>query len=302
MTNFPLACVVLLGLVPPHADQDPGKPLMVDLWPGKPPEDPADGIEEKFGQGDRGIKRVDSTGHPNIAVYRPAKDKDTGAAIVVCPGGGYRMLAFEHEGTQVAEWLASIGVTAVLLKYRVPQRPGDGENKLPLQDAQRALSISRSKAAEWGIDPARIGIMGFSAGGHLAANAATNYDHRAYEPVDTADQAGCRPDFAVLVYPGGVLDRQDKEKLSAQMRITKESPATLLIVATDDKGSAPGTLKLFQALRDAGVSSELHVYASGGHGFGMRKSDQSWGSWTLRCEEWMKSRGLMRSASKTEGR
>ena len=302
MTKLPLAFVLLLAFAPAPADQDPGKPLMIDLWPGKPPGDPAEGIEEKFGQGDKGIKRVDSTARPNIAVYRPAKDKDTGATIVVCPGGGYRMLAFEHEGTQVAEWLPSIGVTAVLLKYRVPQRPGDGENKLPLQDAQRALSITRSKAAEWGIDPARIGIMGFSAGGHLAANASTNYDRRAYEPIDAADQAGCRPDFAVLVYPGGVLDRQDKDKLSAQMRITKDTPASLLVVATDDKGSAPGTLKLFQGLRDAGVSAELHVYASGGHGFGMRKSDQSWGGWTLRCEEWMRSRGLLKVAAKAEGR
>src|SRR5579864_4535989 len=252
---FSLACALQA--------QDFPKPT--DLWPGKPPGDP-DGIEEKVTPGERGIKQVASTGHPTIAIYSPAKDKNTGAAIIVAPGGGYRVLAFEHEGTQVGEWLASIGVTAVLLKYRVPQRPGDAENRAPLQDAQRAISLTRSKAVEWGIDPGRIGILGFSAGGHLAANASMNYDHRAYEAVDSADQASCRPDFAVLIYPGGVLDRQDKEKLSAQMRITKETPPTFLAVSSDDKGSAAGTIKLYQGLRDAGVSAELHIFATGGHG------------------------------------
>ena len=273
--------------------QDGPKPI--DLWPARPPGDP-EGIEEKVTAGERGIKQVASTGRPTIAVYSPAKDRNTGAAIVVAPGGGYRVLAFEHEGTQVGEWLASIGVTAVLLKYRVPRRPGDDDNKAPLQDAQRALSLTRSKAAEWGVDPARIGILGFSAGGHLAANASMNYDQRAYEAVDDADKASCRPDFAVLIYPGGVLDRQDKEKLSAQMRITKETPPAFLAVSTDDKGSAAGTLKLFQGLRDAGVSAELHVFATGGHGWGMRKSDQTFGGWTARCEEWMRARGLFKAA------
>jgi len=274
--------------------QDGPKPI--DLWPARPPGDP-EGIEEKVTPGERGIKQVASTGRPTIAVYSPAKDRNTGAAIVVAPGGGYRVLAFEHEGTQVGEWLASIGVTAVLLKYRVPRRPGDDDNKAPLQDAQRALSLTRSKAAEWGVDPARIGILGFSAGGHLAANASMNYDQRAYEAVDDADKASCRPDFAVLIYPGGVLDRQDKEKLSAQMRITKETPPAFLAVSTDDKGSAAGTLKLFQGLRDAGVSAELHVFATGGHGWGMRKSDQTFGGWTARCEEWMRARGLFKAAA-----
>jgi len=279
--------------------QDVPKP--VDLWPGKPPGDP-DGIEEKNTPGDRGLKRVDSTGHPTYLVYSPAKEKNTGAAIVVAPGGGYRMLAFEHEGTQVGEWLASIGVTAVLLKYRVPQRPGDGENKAPLQDAQRTISLTRSKAAEWGIDPARIGILGFSAGGHLAANASMNYDHRAYDAVDDADKLSCRPDFAVLIYPGGVLDREDKTKLSAQMRITPDTPPSFLAVSGDDKGSSAGTLRLFQGLRDQGVSAELHVFASGGHGWGMRKSDQTFGGWTARCEEWMRARGLLKAAAPAGGK
>ncbi|HXX92440.1 MAG TPA: alpha/beta hydrolase, partial [Planctomycetota bacterium] len=162
-------------------------------------------------------------------------------------------------------------------------------------DAQRALSIARSRAKEWGVDPDRIGILGFSAGGHLAVNAATNSDRRAYDPLDEADRASCRPDFQVLVYPGGVLDRQDRTKISSQIRITKDSPAALLVVASDDKGSAPGTLRLYEALRDAGVSAELHVFASGGHGFGMRKGDQPFASWPQRCEEWMRSRGYLKA-------
>src|SRR5438876_660654 len=142
--------------------QESAQPIVVELWPGKAPGETAE-VEEKSTPGEKGPKRVDAVAKPTIAVYRPAKEKNTGAAIVVAPGGGYRMLAFEHEGTMVAEWLTSIGVTAVLLKYRVPQRPGDAENRLPLQDAQRALSLARGKASEWGIDPARIGFMGFSA-------------------------------------------------------------------------------------------------------------------------------------------
>ena len=205
-----VAGALLLCSPAPAPRQDPPKP--VELWPGRPPGDPAEPIEEKSTP-----KRVDSTAKPTITVYKPAKERDSGAALVVAPGGGYRMLAFEHEGTQVAEWLTLIGVTCVLLTYRVPQRPGDGDNLCPLRDAQRALRLTRQNAAAWGIDPARVGILGFSAGGHLAAHAATQYDRPAYEPLDEADKQSCRPDFAVLIYPGGVLDRQDKEKLSAQM-------------------------------------------------------------------------------------
>ncbi len=282
---------------PAPARESAAKPLVIDLWPGKVPGETAEPVEEPK-PGEKGIRRITSVSRPTIIVSRPPQEKDTGAAVIVCPGGGYRILAAEHEGTDVAAWLTSIGMTAVLLKYRVPQRPGDGENRLPLQDAQRALSVVRTRSAEWGVDPARIGLLGFSAGGHLTANASTNSDRRAYEPVDDADKASCRPDFAVLIYPGGVLDRQDKERLSAQIRITKDTPPSFLVVSGDDRGAAPGTLRLYQALRDAGVSAELHVYATGGHGYGMRKSEQPWAAWSLRCEEWMKSRGLLKPASR----
>jgi acetyl esterase/lipase len=271
--------------------QDAAKPEVLQLWPGQAPGETAPGGEDKMEKG--GVVNVT---RPTIAVYRPAKDKDTGAAIVVAPGGGYRMLAITHEGTDVAAWLTSIGVTAVLLRYRVPRRPDDAEDKLPLQDAQRALSIVRSKAAEWGVDPARIGFLGFSAGGHLTANVSTNFDHRAYDAIDDADKAGCRPDFAVLVYPGGILDKQDKTKLRDQIRVSKDTPPSFLVVSTDDNGSAPGTLVLYQALRAAGVAVELHVYATGGHGYGMRKMDKPCATWPTRCEEWLRSRGLLKTS------
>ncbi len=289
--------LTLAALLSAAAQADHAKPQTIELWPGKPPGDP-ENVEAKETPGEKGPKRVDGVAKPTIAVYRPAKEKATGAAIVVCPGGGYRMLAFEHEGTDVAAWLTSIGVTAVLLKYRVPQRPGDTENRLPLQDAQRALSITRSKAAEWGVDPARIGILGFSAGGHLVANASTNFDPRAYEAVDDSDRAGCRPDFAVLVYPGGILDRQDPRKLRDYLRVRKEMPPCLFVVSNDDKGSCAGTLLMAQAVRDAGVPMELHVYASGGHGYGMRKGDKPQNAWPRRCEEWMRNLGVLKTSAK----
>src|SRR5436190_5433624 len=272
--------------------QDSPKPEIIQLWPGS--QAPGEGVpqgEDKMEKG--GVVNVT---RPTLAVYRPAKDKDTGAAIVVAPGGGYRVLAITHEGTDVASWLTSIGVTAVLLRYRVPRRPDDAEDKLPLQDAQRALSLVRSKAADWGVDPARIGFLGFSAGGHLTANVSTNFDRRAYEPIDDADKASCRPDFAVLVYPGGILDKQDKEKLRDQIRVSKDTPPSFLVVSTDDAGSAPGTVRLYLAPKSAGVPAELHVYATGGHGYGMRKMDKPCATWPLRCEEWLRSRGLLKPA------
>jgi acetyl esterase/lipase len=263
---------------------------VVELWPGGRVPGEKEPLEEKF---DGSPSKIVQVGKPVVTITRPPKDKDVGTAIVVCPGGGYRMLAYAHEGAQVSEWLASIGVTSVLLKYRVPARPGDDDRLLPLADAQRALSLTRSKAAEWGVDPARIGILGFSAGGHLALHAATQSAARAYEPVDAADQASCRPDFAVMVYPGGILDKEDRRRLAPRLQVDPRVPPSFLAVSTDDKGSAPGTIVLYSSLRDAGVPVELHVYATGGHGYGMRKSDQPWAGWPRRCEEWMRQRGLL---------
>jgi acetyl esterase/lipase len=263
-------------------------PVVVDLWPGKVPGETEEPGAEKIESG----WKVTYIGRPSLSVYKPSAPN--GAAIVVAPGGGYRMLAYQHEGTDVASWLTSLGVTCVLLKYRVPKRPGDDDAMLPLQDAQRAISLTRAKATEWGVDPARIGLLGFSAGGHLTAHAATNGDQRAYEGVDAADKASCRPDFAVMIYPGGVLDKADPSKLSPRLRVSKDTPPSFLAVSTDDKGSAPGTLRIYAALREAGVAAELHVFETGGHGYGMRKGDKPFNAWPARCEEWMRARGLLK--------
>ena len=187
------------------------KPTVLDVWPGKPPGDAADVGPEKATADKKDpnvIQSITNVSHPTLTVYRPAKDKDTGAVVVIAPGGGYTNLAWAKEGVEPAEWLNSIGVTGVVLKYRVPRRPDNPKGEPPVQalmDAQRSISLVRSKAKEWGIDPNRIGMLGFSAGGHLTAWAATNFDKRAYEPIDDVDKVGCRPDFGVCIYPGGVI-------------------------------------------------------------------------------------------------
>jgi len=213
-------------------------PPTFDLWPGAVPGEKGNiGAEmrqpPKAGENPP-VVRLTNVTKPTVTVYKPAKEKDTGAAVVIAPGGGYTILAYEHEGTQVAEWLQSIGVTGVLLKYRVPRRPDAPKGEPPvwaLQDAQRAMSLTRSKAAEWGIDPKRIGMLGFSAGGHLTAWTATNPDKRAYDAIDDVDKVSSRPDFAVLIYPGGMIDRQSKDRLAPEIRVSKETPPCFLTVA-----------------------------------------------------------------------
>jgi acetyl esterase/lipase len=241
------------------------------------------------------VKRVTNVTRPTLTVYRPARDKDTGAAVVIAPGGAYRILAWDLEGEEVARWLNSAGVTGIILKYRVPRRPGTPEDAPPRQaliDAQRALSLVRGRAKEWGLDPRRVGMLGFSAGGHLTAWAATNYDKRAYEPVDAADKVSCRPDFAVLVYPG-YLVRKGKEELAPEVRVTKETPPMFLAHANDDPVDPRNSVALYLALKKARVPAELHVYASGGHGFGLRPEKGPCATWPQRCAEWMKARGLL---------
>jgi acetyl esterase/lipase len=195
-------------------------PLVLEVWPGKAPGETGSIGEEKVLEqkpGERPVKRLTNVSKPTLTIFRPAKEKDTGAAVLICPGGGYNILAWDLEGEEVASWLNSLGVTGIVLKYRVPRRPDQPKDQPPpgpLQDAQRALSLVRRHAPEWGIDPKRIGILGFSAGGHLAAATAVNFDRRAYASLDAIDQISCRPDFAVLIYPGYLVPR-DKDELSA---------------------------------------------------------------------------------------
>jgi acetyl esterase/lipase len=216
------------------------------------------------------------------------------SVVIVAPGGGYNILAWEHEGTQVAEWLNKIGVTAVVLKYRVPRRPDQPKDAPPigaLQDAQRAVSLVRSNAKEWGLNPEHVGFLGFSAGGHLTAWVSTNFDKRSYETVDAADKLSCRPDFAVLIYPGGVLVKNHPEQLTPELRVSKETPPSFLAHAADDHPES--SITYFQELRKNGVQAEMHIYGAGGHGFGMHRTGNPAASWTDRCADWMKKQGYV---------
>jgi acetyl esterase/lipase len=269
------------------------------LWPkGAPGEMVNIGVERdttKPGDGLPGGKRVVRIGNvstPTLTVYRPPQDTDTGAAVVVCPGGGYTILAMDLEGTEVCQWLNSAGVTAVLLKYRVPVRKGLERYTAPLQDAQRTLGLVRYHAAEWHIDPRRIGIMGFSAGGHLSAVASTHFEKRTYEPVDEADQASCRPDFTMLIYPAYLI-RKEGPDLAPELTVTSNTPPTFLVQAEDDPVHVENSLFYYLALQNAKVPAEMHLFADGGHGYGLRDSDKAVISWPKRAEEWMRGLGVL---------
>jgi acetyl esterase/lipase len=289
-----LASLATGGLRPPlAAAADAPKPAAtIDLWPGKAPGDtkeypPEALVESKPGQ--LQIARLGNVSKPQISVYKP--EHPNGTAIVVAPGGGYSILAIEHEGTDVARWLTDLGVTAVLLKYRVPRRENQTpDNLAQLQDAQRAVGLVRSKASEWGVDPKRVGFLGFSAGGHLTASLCTNFAKRLYDHVDDADNQSYRPDFAVMIYPGGLTDKGGD--LKPNLAVTKETPPTFLVHASDD--NADQSVAWYRALKKAGVPAEMHLYQSGGHGFGMRTDKGPTSEWPKRCSEWLNARGLLK--------
>lgn len=286
--------LALLGSVCLGAEPTPMK-----LWPGIAPGDKG-GLGQEIDTttakdnliAGRPVIRLGNVSDPTIAVYPPTRGKDTGAAVVVFPGGGFRILAMDLEGTEVCAWLNSIGVTGVLLKYRVPAREGRPEYAAPLQDAQRALGIVRSHAKEWGIDPHRIGVLGFSAGGHLAATLSANSQARTYPRVDESDDASCRPDFQILIYPGGVVERGGYA-LAPDVAVTAKTPPTFLVMAQDDPVRPENVLGYAMALEGEKVPMELHVYPSGGHGYGLRPTRDFVTSWPQRAADWMRSRGLL---------
>lgn len=273
----------------------------IPLWPKSAPGETGDIGEERdtTKPTDRGVagKAVIRIGHvssPTITVYPAPKDKATGAAVVVCPGGGYSILAWDLEGTEICEWFNSIGVTSVLLKYRVPARKNQPRHAAPLQDAQRALGIVRHRAAEWRIDPKRIGILGFSAGGHLAATLCNNAEKRTYDPVDDADAVSCRPDFALLIYPAYLTVKDQGDKLAPELPVSGNTPPTFLLQTEDDAIRVENSLHYCLVLKQAKVSAELHVYPTGGHGYGLRPTDQAVTAWPKLAETWLRAEGFLK--------
>ena len=265
----------------------------VSVWPAQVPGETG-GLEAEKATpskpGQKQVLRISNVSNPTLQFYPASQKQNTGTTIVVCPGGGYNILAFDLEGTEVCVWLNSIGVNAVLLKYRVPRRPGLPPYHAPLQDAQRTLSYVRAHADAWKINSERIGILGFSAGGNLAAMAAMKFGERGYEPVDEVDQVSCRPDFAVLIYPAYLVK---DGKLVPEAVVTKMTPPMFMAHAYNDGVTPESSVLLWLALKRVGVGAEMHITETGGHGYGLRKTDSNSHRWPLRCEQWMRERGLL---------
>jgi acetyl esterase/lipase len=274
---------------------EPKDPKPIPIWPGLAPGEKADAPPEKSQTGKNDdIIRVSDVSQPTISVYRPKKDIDTGAAVMICPGGGYNILAWNLEGTEVAKWLNSIGVTGIVLKYRVPARKGQPRHEAALQDAQRALGLIRHRAAEWNLDPKRIGVLGFSAGGHLSATLSNQYEKRTYEPVDDADKVSCRPDFTLLIYPAYLVSADNK--LVPELKVTDQTPRTFLLMTQDDAVRVECAVYYYLALKGAKVPAELHVYPVGGHGYGLRPSKNEVSTWPKRAEQWLRAIGVLTRA------
>jgi acetyl esterase/lipase len=223
---------------------------------------------------------------PTIQVYKPAHPN--GAAVIVCPGGGYKILAMDLEGTEICSWLNSFGVTAILLKYRVPVADGMLRHELPLQDAQRAMGLVRYNANKWGIKPNRIGIMGFSAGGHLSAALSTNFSERNYPVVDDADKTSCRPDFTILIYPAYLTADLTSGKLATEIRVTANTPPAFIMQTEDDPVNVENALFYYLALKQAKVAAEMHLYPKGGHGYGFRSKTGGTATYPALLKQWLK--------------
>lgn len=293
-TPFLAALIFLASLAPVVATDTFGP---INLWPnGAPREKGNIGEEGERPAKPNAKKKIiiwQNVSAPTIAVHKPAKEIDTGAAVVVCPGGGYNILALDLEGTEVVEWLNSIGVTGVLLKYRVGRRAGREKHEAPLEDAQRAMGMVRQHAKQWGIDPNRIGIMGFSAGGHLSAAASNNFKKRAYRPVDHNDAVDCRPDFSMLIYPAYLTLEDGSNKIAPELPISPQTPPTIIVMTGDDGVRVENALFYYLALKQAKVPAEMHLYAKGGHGYGLRPSENEVSNWPRRCETWMRGLGVL---------
>jgi acetyl esterase/lipase len=282
--------LLALALLTPLAN---AQQVTLPLWPNGAPEPYQGGPEKDITQptdrlvDGRPLAHLTNISNPTLAVFPPPAGKNTGAAVVVFPGGSYRILAYDLEGTEVCTWLNSIGVTCVLVKYRVPFPNHFPDNPADLEDAQQAIRITRSHAAEWKIDPKRIGALGFSAGAHLVVVLGNHPDYkRPNEPASDA-AISARPDFAVVIYPGYLSDAPALDKLSLGIDPSPNTPPTFLLQAEDDPVHVENSLLYYEALKQAKVPAELHLYAQGGHGYGLRPTDLPVTHWPALVETWL---------------
>jgi acetyl esterase/lipase len=280
---------------PPSPDH-----LAIPVWPGLapgaptnlPPEVDTNTAKDGLIAG-RPIIRLTNVVAPTLTLYKAKDVTGPRPAIVVFPGGGYRILAIDLEGTEVCDWLNSAGITCVLLKYRVPDSGPFPKSTAALQDAQRAMGLVRQHAAEWGIDPNRIGVLGFSAGGHLSAAISNLYEKRLYDPIDDADKLSCRPDFSVVVYPGYMANADQNFAPNADIHPTANTPPTFIVQAEDDPVHVENAVVYFMQLKAAKVPAELHVYAQGGHGYGLRRTALPVTTWPQEVEKWLHTNKIL---------
>jgi acetyl esterase/lipase len=300
-----LMIVIVAGSSAPLAAQKPAwEPapghLTLPLWPtgapGAPANPPAEAdmtaAKDNLIAG-KPLVRLGNVSSPTLTIYAPSRN-NTGAAVIVFPGGGYNILAIDLEGTEVCDWLNSAGITCVLVKYRVPNTGPYPKSSAALQDAQRATGMVRSRAAEWHIDANRIGVLGFSAGAHLAAALSTHFDRRLYDAVDAADRVSCRPDFAVIVYPGYLALAEKNFEANADVPVTAQTPPSFIVQAEDDPVHVENAVVYFMALKHANVPAELHIYAAGGHGYGLRRTALPVTTWPGSVITWMHTIQMLR--------
>jgi len=301
----------LFAIEAPDDSPQWGNTNVIQIWPDKVPDEPgtigpertrmSPSLDRKQVEVTESTRMITDVTKPTITIYCPRADQNCGTAMIICPGGGYWDLYWQLEGEEVAAWVNSFGATAIILKYRVPRRPDEPKDqpaRRPLQDAQRAVSLVRSKAGELAIDPHRIGIVGFSAGGHLAIATATSFEQRSYQHVDNIDNVSCRPDFAILVYPG-YLKPKDKDELAPGLVIPAGTPPVFLAHGGADLISPPEhSVVMYLALRRAGIPAELHIYAETAHDFGVRRSDRPCSAWTDSCTGWLRACGFLNPVKK----
>jgi acetyl esterase/lipase len=287
-------------LAQPTGWTPPPELLTLPVWPGAAPGAPAnlppevDTNTAKDGLiAGRPIIRLTNVVTPTITLYKAKDVSGPRPAVVVFPGGGYRILAIDLEGTEVCDWLNSAGITCVLLKYRVPDTGPYPKSSAALQDAQRAVRLVRQHAAEWSIDPNRVGVLGFSAGGHLSAAISNLYDKQLYDPIDATDKLSCRPDFSVVVYPGYLANADQNFAPNAEIHPTANTPPTFIVQAEDDPVHVENAVVYLMQLKSAKVPAEMHIYAQGGHGYGLRSTALPVTAWPREVEKWLRTIGVL---------